>query len=81
MGQTKEEFIYINFQGTFGNIDPCSTPEETTVCIDTPNKRKNYYNTMEFITDEARRDQMTDDYILIHYILKAGLRNLVRSQT
>ena len=74
VGQTNEVFEYINLQGTFGYMDLCSIPEEAIVCIGTPNERKNYYNTMEFIVaNKARRDQMIDNYILIQYSLKAGL--------
>ena len=29
---------------------------------------------MHFIADEARKDQMINDYILTQHILKAGLR-------
>ena len=29
---------------------------------------------MEFVANEARRDQIIDDYILTQYSLKAGLR-------
>ena len=73
--QTKEEFEYINLQGKFSDIDPCSTTtKETIVCIKMSNERKNYYNTMHFIADEARKDQMINDYILTQHILKAGLR-------
>ena len=67
-------FEYINLQGTFGEQEPCS-PEEIIVQIKTPNERYNYYNTMEFIANDARRDhQMIEDYILTQYSLKAGVR-------
>ena len=67
------EFEYISLQGMFRDLEPCP-PEEKIVQIDTPNKRKTYYNTMEFIANDARRDQMIDDYIHTRYSLKADLR-------
>ena len=74
MVQTDDiEFEYANLQDPYGDPEPCS-PEETVVPFDTSNERQNYYNTMEFITNQARRDQMIDNYILTQYSLKAGLR-------
>ena len=55
-------------------MDPCSTPEETIVQINTPDERENCYNTMNSIANEARRGQMNDDYILTQHSLKADLR-------
>ena len=67
------EQINEDLKGTFGDLEPCS-PEEIIVWINAPNERQNYYNTMEFIANEARRDQMIDGYILTQYSLKAGQR-------
>ena len=73
MEQTDEEFEYINLQGTFREMEPCS-PEKIIVRMNTPNERQNYYNMIDFIANEARRTQMTDDYILTKYNLRSGLR-------
>ena len=71
--QTNEEFEYIHLQDTFRDMEP-RLQEETVVRIYMPNERQNYYSTMEFIVNEARSDQMIDDYILPRHSLKAGLR-------
>ena len=59
-----EDFEYTTLWSTFRDLEPCS-PEEMIVRIKMPNERQNYYNTMDFIANEARRDQMIDDYIVL----------------
>ena len=71
--ETNEEFEYINLQGTFGDTESCS-PEERIDQIGTPNERQNYYHTIEFIANEARRDNVINDFILTQYSLKADTR-------
>ena len=62
IGTDEEEFECINLQGTFRDMNPCSTiSKETIISINMPNERQDYCNMIEFITKETRRDQMIDD--------------------
>ena len=70
--ETEEQYEYVNLQGVFGDILSNETIEEITK-ITSDNEQQNYWNTLDFIAYEARRDQMINDYILTQYSLKAGL--------
>ena len=71
--KTEEQYEHVNLQGVFGNILSNKTIEEITQ-ITSDNEQQNYWNTLDFIAKEARRDQIFNDYILTQYSLKAGLK-------
>ena len=68
---TGDQCNYVNLQGIFGDISPTI---EVISQIQSKNEQRNFRKTLDFIADEARRDQMINNYILTQYILgRAGL--------
>ena len=70
--KAEEQYEYVNLQGVFGDILSNKTVEEITR-ITSNNEQQNYWNILDFIAYNARRDQMINDYILSQYSLKVGL--------
>ena len=69
-----DQYKYVNLHGKFGDLSPT---EETISQIINWTKQQNFKNTLDFITNEARRDQMiNNDYILVKIACRLDSRSL-----
>ena len=68
--ETEEQYEYINLQGVFGDLLLDETIENIPR-ITSDNKQQNYRKALDFIANNARRDQMINNYITRQHRLQA----------
>ena len=72
------QYEYVNLQGTFvWYLSPATI--KIILQIQSVNEQQNFRNTLDFITNEARKDQMVKSYILTLYNLQTWLKKFGES--
>ena len=68
-----KQYEYITLQGVFGDLLSHETIE-TISQITCNNEQQNYWSTLDFIANKAKKDEAINDYILMQYSLRVKLK-------